>query len=76
MGRKKLRRIEEAPLGSTWELSVNKTFMCLVVVIEERSLTTGNHSCVVLEVGSNWTSKVGTRINAAVTTANGWKRVT
>jgi hypothetical protein len=78
MSRKKRRAhpVQEAPEGSTWELIVNKAFVCLVVVVGERLLNNGSYPCVVIERDEWWSSKPGTRMNAAVTTASGWRRVT
>lgn len=68
--------IQKAPVGSTWELCVRDVRACIVVILGERSSTSGNYPCVVLFSNAWWSSKPGTYINAAVTTAHGWRRVT
>lgn len=77
MRRDKRKPKQEASVGSTWELDVggNGTYTAIVVVVDERR-SSGNYPCVVLTCSGSWTTRPGQTMNAAVTTARWWRRLT
>lgn len=66
--------IQEAPVGSVWELRVSDVYNWLAVVIGEKNVKTGNYPLLMLDAGDTGTTQSGQRINAAVTTARNWRR--
>lgn len=66
--------VQEAPVGTVWELFVNEGYSWLAVVVGEKRRETGNYPCVMLWKVGSATTRPGQRFNAAVTTARGWRR--
>jgi hypothetical protein len=78
MGRRRFDHPKrQAEVGSVWELDTSRGYINVVVlVIGEFQPATGNYPCVVLDCADIWTTtRPGQRMNAAVTTAQGWVRV-
>jgi hypothetical protein len=69
--------LQEAPIGSIWELDVGGKgkFTAIVVVVSEFVRRTGNYPCLMLHANGPWTTYPGQRMNAAVTTAQWWRRI-
>lgn len=78
MKRRDARPRQEAPIGSTWELNVGGEgkYTGIVVVIGELRRSSGNYPCVMLACSGSWTTRPGQKMNAAVTTARWWRRLT